>query len=196
MAYKFFIAVLVLWVSLISIAKSQQIETVANPTASETPLEPDSKRLPPVEEFDKLDPASAVSEELPTPTEGESASEPLAPPRVRELPAGFGGPFARNGSPVGFTTVFDPSVSLDNQPGSFSHWGEEIRLAAPAWKSDAGMLLVTSSISADQFDTSAVFPTSGTEFPNSLWNIRLGTFYMRPLDNGWKFGAGINVGSE
>ena len=107
----------------------------------------------------------------------------------------YGRPVRRGGPPIGLSAMFNPAVSLEGQPGNFSQWGEELRLTAPAWTTNPHLLLVTSSVASDQFKTPAVFPTSGTEFPESLWNIRVGTFYMRPLENGWKFGAGLNVGS-
>ena len=193
-------AVLLLLVALSGPAKSQLVEPSPEPE-QDSYLTPEATRLPPTEDYLLPSPQTTTADLFAPPTSDEAPADPLAPtdplasPPRREPPPGFGGPFARSSSPIGFTTTFDPSVSLEGQVGTFTHWGEELRLAAPAWKVDPHLLLVTSSVSADQFNTSAVFPTSGTEFPDSLWNIRLGTFYMRPLDNGWRFGAGLNVGS-
>lgn len=109
---------------------------------------------------------------------------------------GMGGPFGRGGGPpIGYRAFGEPTVDVDNQPTTFEHWGQELSAAFPAWISDPHLVLISASVSNDLYDTAAVFPTSGLEFPESLWNIRLGANYVRTLRNDWKLMGGINVGS-
>lgn len=109
---------------------------------------------------------------------------------------GVGGPFGRGGGPpIGYRAFGEPTVDVDSQPTTFEHWGQEISAAFPAWTSDPHLALISASVSNDLYDTAAVFPTSGLEFPESLWNIRLGANYVRTLANDWKVMGGINIGS-
>jgi hypothetical protein len=109
---------------------------------------------------------------------------------------GMGGPFGRGGGPpIGYRAFGEPTVDVDNQPTTFEHWGQELSAAFPAWASDPHLVLISASVSNDLYDTAAVFPTSGLEFPESLWNIRLGANYIRTLRNDWKLMGGINIGS-
>jgi len=155
------------------------------------------RRLPPVE-ADDLNEDSW--EALPLELEGDQAPDPADSPSPkrggRGSRGGLGGPFGGgNGSPIGYRAFGEPTRPVEGPPTTFEHWGQEIRLTAPAWTADPHLLLVSTSIANDLFDTAAVFPTSGTEFPESLWNIRLGMTYLRTLANDWKTGAGVNIGS-
>lgn len=109
---------------------------------------------------------------------------------------GMGGQFGRGGGPpFGYRAFGEPQVDVDNQPATFEHWGQELGAAFPAWTSDPHLVLLSASLSNDLYDTAAVFPTSGLEFPESLWNIRVGANYIRTLSNDWKLMGGINIGS-
>jgi hypothetical protein len=137
------------------------------------------------------------TEELPIELESElSAEEDAAAKPKRAGSGGMGGPFGRGGGPpIGYRAFGEPTVDVDNQPTTFEHWGQELSAAFPAWTSDPHLVLISASVSNDLYDTAAVFPTSGLEFPESLWNIRLGANYIRTLRNDWKLMGGINIGS-
>jgi hypothetical protein len=194
MVRSFITAVLLSLAAFAPASRAQVAESSQGYLEADTMGSPIATRLPPVDD-EYRNTELPPGDELDSPALEQPNVEHQAPQRGNSTSGGMGGPFGRGGPPIGLSAMFNPAVSLEGQPGNFSQWGEELRLTAPAWTTNPHLLLVTSSVASDQFKTPAVFPTSGTEFPESLWNIRVGTFYMRPLENGWKFGAGLNVGS-
>jgi hypothetical protein len=154
------------------------------------------QRLPPIDEFAAGIDASPTDDTAELPIDLELEAESLASAKPKRGGAGMGGPFGRGGGPpIGYRAFGEPTVDVDNQPTTFEHWGQEITAAFPAWTSDPHLVLISASVGNDLYDTAAVFPSSGLEFPESLWNIRLGANYIRTLANDWKLMGGINIGS-
>lgn len=158
------------------------------------------RRLPPVDD-EPTGVGNSAWETLPLEIandDGPGDDDELPAAGVASRPTdrgGMGGMFGGGGgSPIGYRFFGEPERPVEGQAGDFAHWGQEIRLSYPVWKSAPHVVLVSTSVTNDLYDTSAVFPR-GTEFPGSLWNIRLGANYFRSLANDWKLGGGVNIGS-
>jgi hypothetical protein len=155
-------------------------------------------RLPPVDtSTDDIYPSATTGEELPLDLEleADAAREPgnRSRPGMR---GGFGGPFGGGGGPpIGYRAFGEPTVDVDAQNATFAHFGQEARFTMPVWTDEPHVVMLSTTIGNDLFDTAAVFPRSGTPFPESLWNVRFGANYIRTLANDWKAGVGLNIGS-
>jgi hypothetical protein len=169
-------------------------EVKASDDRNSTPWQPPSAAT--AGDFtDSIDPLTDDSEELPIDLQLEA--DEAASIKLKRAPAGgMAGPFGRGGGPpIGYRAFGEPTVDVDGQPTTFEHWGQEISVMFPGWTSDPHLVLISASVGNDLYDTAAVFPRNDLEFPESLWNIRLGANYIRTFDNDWKWMTGLNIGS-
>jgi hypothetical protein len=71
----------------------------------------------------------------------------------------------------------------------------EMAVSVPLHQDQTQEWLMFASYGAWDIDTAAVLPDTGDEFPSCLHDIRVGTSYRAKLDNGWLWGATVEVGS-
>lgn len=170
-----------------SVAAEPQL---APPVHGETDSAELPARLPPISEYDA---SIDGPEELPLDLKLDSDEEAAKPRRSSR--GGMGGPMGSGGPPLGYRAFGEPTAGVEAQPASFEHWGQEATVTFPAWTDEPHLMLVSTSFVNDLYDTAAVFPRNGQEFPESLWNIRLGMNYFRELQSDWKMGTGVSLGS-
>jgi hypothetical protein len=73
---------------------------------------------------------------------------------------------------------------VSNQPTNMGMNREFFQVAAPVWSNGKDTLVLSSHVQVTNVQTSAILPTSGTPFPNQLWNIWFGMNYFHTFDNG------------
>lgn len=142
-------------------------------------------RLPPVDE----DIEELAIPPVPALTEEEILDEPLA--QARLPPPGAGG----ERSPLKGSAFWMPAAELTTQAGDLSFVGSGLEFGVPISFSEDGMWIATSSLHRLDIGGSAMLPDSNVVLPDQLWKIQAGTIHMRQLDNGWRIGAMLSVGS-
>jgi hypothetical protein len=88
-----------------------------------------------------------------------------------------------------------PQQNLQSQAGDLAMNGEEIDVAFPLRINPDRIWLALGSVQRLGLSTSAVLPDSGLPVPEQLWDIEVGTMHIRTLDNGWRAGGMLRVGS-
>lgn len=88
-----------------------------------------------------------------------------------------------------------PQQNLRSQPGDLSMNGKEVGVALPLRLAPDGIWLGLGSVEQLEISTLAVLPDSGLPVPEQLWDIEAGTMHIRTLDNGWRAGGMLLVGS-
>jgi hypothetical protein len=88
-----------------------------------------------------------------------------------------------------------PQQNLRNQPGDLATNGVELDLAFPLRIDPDGIWLGLGSVQRLEIRTLAVLPDSRIPVPDQLWDIEVGTMRIRTLDNGWRVGGMLRVGS-
>ena len=88
-----------------------------------------------------------------------------------------------------------PQQNLRNQPGDLAMNGEDVEVAFPLRIAPDGIWLGLGSFQRLEISTSAVLPDSGLPLPGQLWDIEVGMMHIRNLDNGWRAGGMLRVGS-
>lgn len=139
-------------------------------------------------------PAEEAAENPPAPTAGGD----IVPGRPGALaildyarPPGIDGR-----SPFGYSAVLTPRQPLDGQPGrGLSLLRQDAATGFPLWIDGPNVVIGSLGVRNTQFDTDAVLPDSGRDFPDQLWDVRVGATYVRTLGDGWVAGAGVSVGS-
>ncbi len=81
------------------------------------------------------------------------------------------------------------------QGGSFSLLDERLTAGTPLWQNDRDELSFSGILEAQQVETTALLPDSGTPFPGKLWNVGFGPAYRHRFGNGWMLGGNAFVGS-
>lgn len=121
-------------------------------------------------------------------------AQPAVAPRRRD--EGMGGP-GQDRSPLKLGAVWVPSRSVRGQPGELSLTGLRASLAFPLYMEPTGRSIWVAMTSLEHLELggTAVLPDSGVPLPAELWKLSLGTLHSRELDNGWRAGYMVNVGS-
>lgn len=149
---------------------------------------PRMERLPPVMEA----PIYAVENTLFDPGPAEPSDD--AP--VRDRIVADDGPMGNKRSPFSARAYWLPSQNLGNQPGDWGQSGSQLSLAAPIYLTEGGNIwLVTGNVERMEISTSAMLPDSRLPVPDELWNLNIGMMHFRELDNGWRTGSILTVGS-
>jgi hypothetical protein len=171
---------------------------------SQTPSAPSS-------DFDNSDASSQLAPLDPSPEPGPTPPErPLFDPfptalgngagGYSGLMGGFGGAGGLGGTGIAaprinYAAVWYPDQPVRGQNTDLGMVRQELSLASPIWRDGPDALVVNVHVRSVLFNTDAVLPDSGRDFPNSLWNIGMGLTYTHAFQNGWTAGAMVNVGS-
>jgi len=97
--------------------------------------------------------------------------------------------------PISYKTTWFPNAAVQGQSANWGMVGQDFSFMAPVSSSSPSTVMLTGGVSNRLIDTDATMPDSGRAYPDNLWNVRLGLMYMRQLDEGRMFSAGVNVGS-
>lgn len=110
---------------------------------------------------------------------------------------GFMRPGGNEGGP-GYFLQYQPLAQVDGQNTELGFIRQQLRLGTPIYRDDINTVILSGGVQNHLFQGSAVFPDSGRAFPESLWNIRLSTMYMRKLEDGWMLGlmGGVTIASD
>lgn len=110
---------------------------------------------------------------------------------------GFMRPGGNEGGP-GYFLQYQPLAQVDGQSTELGFIRQQLRLGAPIYRDDVNSVILSGGVQNHLFQGSAVFPDSGRAFPESLWNVRLNTMYMRKLEDGWMLGlmGGVTIASD
>lgn len=111
---------------------------------------------------------------------------------------GSGGMGGGMGGGPGYFGQYQPLAPVEGQGTSLGFVRQQLNFGAPIYKDEVNTVLLNGSVQNYLFQGSAVFPDSGTAFPDTLWNLRFGPMYMRKFDDGWMLGvmAGVNMASD
>ena len=82
-----------------------------------------------------------------------------------------------------------PQESVPGQNTNLGWFQQDFSFLAPVWQDNCNEWAVTTNVRGNFYDTDAVLPSSGRNFPEELWNIRFGTSYRTLFDNGWIAGG-------
>lgn len=100
----------------------------------------------------------------------------------------------KNGLP-GYGVTWYPSAPVRNQNTELSLSRQELSLFTPFWKDGPDTAIGFLGIKNSRFDTKAVLPDSGQEFPDGLWDVNAGVSYSHTFAEGWTAGVNVNAGS-
>jgi hypothetical protein len=150
------------------------------------------------------DPVPAPPPEAPTALPEAAPPEPAPPPPVLDpgpATVGPGGPGLFDGR-VGqavpratYSVLGIPSQPVEGQPTRLGLLRQDLTLGSPLWQADGDEWTFNAHVHSELFDTGAVLPGTGRPFPDSLWDVRLGTTFRHLFDNGWVAGGTVSVGS-
>ncbi|MCB2189367.1 MAG: hypothetical protein KQJ78_23360 [Deltaproteobacteria bacterium] len=90
---------------------------------------------------------------------------------------------------------YSPEAAVAGQGGDFRYSGHRFSAVTPLWQDPDQEMSVQFLAASTQVDTSAVLPDSGTEFPDSWWDLRLSGSYRWRDSRGWIWGGNLQVGS-
>lgn len=108
------------------------------------------------------------------------------------------------------TTAFNSlGLGRNSNPGYGATWyptsssgGADVGLVRqyisggyPVWKDGGDAVMLTGSVRNAHFDTNLILPETLQPFPEDLWNINLGTMFLRKFDNGASGMVTLNFGS-
>jgi len=121
--------------------------------------------------------------------------EQEATSRQRDL--GFMRPGGNEGGP-GYFLQYQPMADVAGQETELGFIRQQLRFGAPIYRDEINTIILNGAVQNHLFQGSAVFPDSGQAFPESLWNIRLSTMYLRKLEDGWMLGmmGGVTIASD
>ena len=102
---------------------------------------------------------------------------------------------ASSGVPDGIGGSWYPGVSVRDQPAGFVMSNYQAGATIPISKSDTELVFANASICTVSSRTTAILPASQTRFPSQLWDLQVGSGYVRNLGNGWNWGLWMNAGS-
>ncbi|MFI4874792.1 MAG: DUF6268 family outer membrane beta-barrel protein [Blastopirellula sp. JB062] len=98
-------------------------------------------------------------------------------------------------APIKLYTYWSPQQNLSTQPGDFTLNGFGGKFAAPISMQEGRLWIATTNFERLEIGSSAILPDSGRAMPDELWEINFGVLHMRDLDNGWKTGGMLNLGT-
>lgn len=142
----------------------------------------DQDRLPEFGESSSDD-ESHVFAEPPSDVELETAGSQVLDFKFDDRP-----PFRANG-------MWAPAESLRAQDGTLSMNSERLGIGVPLAIHDDGIWLALGSVQQTGFQTAAILPDSGMDFPDELWNVSLGSMRIKTLANGTQIGGMLQGGS-
>ena len=121
----------------------------------------------------------------------------LAQPEPPSLGGRRGADSSGEGGRSPFTTRlwWIPQQNLQNQAGDLAMNGEEVEVAFPLRIAPEDIWLGLASVQRLEISTAAVLPDSGLPVPAQLWDIEIGAMHLRTLNNGWRAGEMVRVGS-
>lgn len=132
---------------------------------------------------------SPLSNLLDEPTFTERTVERDQPAGERGGPPMGGGPgggMGGGGGPPGYDLTWYPSRSLSGQPGDLGLVRQGLNVGMPLWRGETGNMLMGSvSVRNTLFQTDALLPDSGRQFPDQLWSLNFNANYMHKFENGW-----------
>ena len=157
--------------------------------------------LPPVQ--DSTPSADAASQELLFPLPPLDPIDPTVEQSVLDPPAPLARPMPR---PTAFNSL---GIGKNSTPGYGATWyptsssgGTDVGLVRqylsggyPVWKDGGDAVMLTGSVRNAHFDTNLILPETLQPFPEDLWNINLGTMFLRRFDNGASGMISLNFGS-
>lgn len=141
-------------------------------------------------------PAFGFSSPLPPQTDVPSADKTPAGPKREGSPMDLpmGGMGAGSG-PFQYRTIWFPDAPVTGQAARWGMIGQDLSVMLPVYTSKPDFVCVSAGVDQRHIETSAQLLDTHREYPENLWNVRLGLNYFRTLDNGWVTGAMVNVGS-
>jgi hypothetical protein len=163
-------------------------------------FDPDASR--PLSGVDTSDPTSEIGVEPP--------ARPIPDPFPTALGGGAGGyggllggfgGVGGLGGPgiyaprVNYAAVWYPDQPVRGQNTDLGFVRQEVGISTPVWRGGPDALMINVHARNVLYNTDAVLPDSGRDFPNSLWNLGLGMTYTHQFQNGWTAGGMVNVGS-
>lgn len=88
-----------------------------------------------------------------------------------------------------------PRENVEGQSHKLGLVDHDLRLSASLFKDEIQHWALTQRTRVLDLYTSARVPGTRDSLPENLWDLRLGTSYSRELDNGWRAGCDLSVGS-
>jgi hypothetical protein len=137
------------------------------------------------------DASDAVLRRLPPPEDLTLIEEPQPLANRRDL----GHPGEGDRAPFTARTFWIPTQNVQGQPGNLAVNGEEIQLGFPIRIDTDGIWLALSNVGRVELAGSPVLPDSKLPLPDQLWDIDVGMMHIRQLDDGWRAGGMVRVGS-
>ena len=146
-------------------------------------------------------------------TQGVSSHRPRprrqhVPPPVEANQASLASPVAQGGlsgwmnPTVGhlffradYRTTWFPDEPVRGQPTNLGYVEQDFSVLLPLWQCPTDEWAATVNVRSELYRTSAILPDTHQDFPDDLWNVRLGTSYRHLYDNGWIAGGSVSVGS-
>ena len=84
---------------------------------------------------------------------------------------------------------------VEGQGKKFQSTSHSASLATPLSQDSNHEWTMIGILRLKQVETAALLPDTGESFPETLWDIRLGSQYRHRFSNGWIGGGGIQIGS-
>lgn len=123
----------------------------------------------------------------------------------------LGGPITGTLGQEAFTGLFEPRLGERQARADYAARGyfardagrrdelclvrHDFSLSIPAWQNERDEWLVSAGVRALDIETGARLPGTRHRFPDTLWDVRLGTTYRHRFDNDWIAGANLTLGS-
>src|SRR5688572_10920321 len=166
---------------------------VAGPAVAQQPAAVLGEPVPQAPAFDLRDPLRSLG----PPDQPFRPFAPLGPP-PNPLGEGIGTRFGmgilvgRYGMP-GYGIMYAPTQAVTNQLTDLGFVRQDLSLFAPIHREGGDTAAVGFNVRNTIFNTDAVLPTTGRQFPDSLWDIQAGVAYAHRWDNGWTTGAVVSA---
>jgi len=96
---------------------------------------------------------------------------------------------------VTYRSTWYPDQPVSGQAARLGFLRQEFSAGIPVWFHGRDVVLATAAIRNETFGPSSAVLDSGRAFPAELWDVKMGTTYVHPMDNGWLSTASISVGS-
>jgi hypothetical protein len=94
-----------------------------------------------------------------------------------------------------YRVTWFPTEPVKGQPTQLGEERQDFLATCPLWQDACNEWSASVHVRSELFQTGAILPTTMQRFPDSLWNVGLGTSYRHLFDNGWSAGGGLSVGS-
>lgn len=110
----------------------------------------------------------------------------------------LGLPAALNGddrAPLRFESIWVPSRPFRSEDDELGYHAQRLRAGFPLRIYADGIWLLLGGVQRTEFDTEVRLPDSQLNFPNSLWNVDVGTMRIWNLQNGAQIGTMLRFGS-